>query len=54
MLQPRARADVFFEVTPEDLQLVNEAGQRVVTKGSYELSFSIGDGSEDVKYQFHV
>eukprot|EP01046_Picozoa_sp_COSAG06_P019711 COSAG06_NODE_1415_length_9535_cov_6.094955_9_plen_72_part_00 len=53
-LQPGARADVFFEVSPEDLKLVNEAGERVVAPGKYELSFSIGDGSKDVTCDFHV
>ena len=45
---------MFFEVSPEDLKLVNEAGERVVAPGKYELSFSIGDGSKDVTCDFHV
>ena len=53
-VQPGARADVFFEISVEALKLVNEAGERVVAPGSYELSFSLGDGSKDVTYQFHV
>ena len=54
-LEPGARADVWFEVTPEDIKLVNEDGKRVVAPGVFELSFSIGDGGGgDVTVEFHV
>jgi hypothetical protein len=52
-LEPGARADVWFAVTPEDLKLVDEAGARVAAPGGYELSFSVGDGGGgDVKLEY--
>ena len=48
------QVEVSFSVSKDDLMLVNEQGERAVSAGKYELSFSIGDGSKDLTCGFVV